>query len=341
VSTQLDWVVGLGKEQTYGSPVAPTRFFETEAKMGYNITRAQGSGVRPGKALPRLARNAVTRREVSGDFEVDVTTRGFGFLLEAVFGSCVRVDWVDPDMTVGTNLFKSVLAKTDPLPSYTIYEVVPRLLETGVQPGHLFAGCVADSLTLDLKEGGFLTAKISWVGRGFSLQATQTAAVYPANDQLIGFVGARVFSGTAPAPWPEMNNTMYPGTAWPEMLNVKEFSVTIKNNVDSDGFNLGGNGQRSRRPVLGKREVTGSLTAEFDDAVVWQWYQNQDARGLLLNATPDDNGLNLYLPCVKLGGENPKSNGGGPVTITAPFEVFDNDTAEPVVAYYATFDTAP
>jgi hypothetical protein len=238
------------------------------------------------------------------------------------------------------------------MPSYSIYEVVPRLLATGVQTGYRFAGCVADSLTLELKEGGFLTAKVSWVGRAFQMGIAQTAAVYPANDELLPFTGARLYTGLGGFVYPYAEKSLAPdpGNVEP-VVGVKDFSLTIKNNLDSEGFNLGGGGHRSRRPVLGKREVTGTITVEFEDASPQSWFANQISAPLTLNVMSPRNvegtaprGLNIYLPCVKFNGENPKSNGGSPGTLSMPFDVLDDESDlmyGPLSIWYATDDTAP
>ena len=48
------------------------------------------------------------------------------------------------------------------------------------------------------------------------------------------------------------------------------------------------------------------------------------------------------MPYVRVGGENPKSNGGSPATLTVPFEVLDGGTAdEPLTVRYASFAAIP
>jgi hypothetical protein len=350
VSTQLDWAVGIGKESSYGAIASPTRFFETEAKMDHKITKTQGRGVRPGKALGSVARHAVTRREVSGDFDLDVTSKGFGMLLEAALGSYAESTFGDGFTPPGSlKLFRGTLAATDPMPSYTIWEVVP-FIGGANGPALRFSGCVADSITFDLKPGGFLTAKVSWVGRMLAEVASAPATVYPAGDSLLGFTNAWAY--LIDSSTDEIGPPGASGDAWPRplgensaALDVKEFSLTVKNNLDGEGFNLGGNGHRSRRPVLGKREVTGSLTVEFWDNRIPAWYRNQTPLSLCVNVPADDyqnNGLSILAPCVKLGGDTPKSNGGSPATLSVPFDVLDSpEWPTPLTVWYLTGDTAP
>ncbi|MDY7528452.1 MULTISPECIES: phage tail tube protein [unclassified Cryobacterium] len=305
--TQLDYTVGVGKESTYGAAVAPEQFFESEAKMDLEITTVSASGLRPGKGVNRTNRNSVVRRAVMGDIDVEITDAGFALLLEAVLGTKTSAAGVDT-FTIKTN---------DPMPSYTIEEVVPFLGGSG-QAGQTFAGCVAESITIDVKEGAIVTAKVSWIGKQYATKGSPAAASYPAGDELFTFVGGSI----------TLNSLA--------VANVTEFSVTIKNNFDGGGFNLGAAGLRARRPELGKREITGSLNAELVNATVTDWYTSQNALPIVVNLTTSRGGkLDITLPAVRTKGELPKSNGGQVSVQTVSFEAFDNGVAaQPVTIAY-------
>ncbi|MEB0286160.1 phage tail tube protein [Cryobacterium sp. 10S3] len=305
--TQLDYTVGVGKESTYGTAVAPEQFFESEAKMDLEITTVSAAGLRPGKGVHRTNRNSVVRRAVMGDIDVEITDAGFALLLEAVLGTKTSAAGVDT-FTLKTN---------DPMPSYTIEEVVPFLGGSG-QAGQTFAGCVAESITIDVKEGAIVTAKVSWIGKQYATKGSPAAASYPAGDELFTFVGGSI----------TLNSLV--------VSNVTEFSVTIKNNFDGGGFNLGAAGLRARRPELGKRDITGSLNAELVNATITDWYTSQNALPIVLNLTTSRGGkLDITLPAVRTKGELPKSNGGQVSVQTVSFEAFDNGVAaQPVTIAY-------
>lgn len=326
MTTALDYTVGIGKESVYGTAVAPTRFFESEAKMSFPISTVQGSGLRPSKRVNRLKRNTLSKVEVLGETSLDITDAGFGFLLEAFFGA-----YNVP--ASGNGFFEFVPTKTDPMPSYTIEEVIPVLGGgAGVGTALRFTGCVASELTLEFKEGAVATAKVTWVGRNFIKNATAAAASYPVDDELVTWVGGVATYGVGALSGGIATPARY-AIAAPTDLKATEFSLSFKNNLDTGGFTLGGAGQRTRRPALGKMSVEGKFSTELEGVDYLDWYTTQAARGIVLNFLTSRNnlshgmkcGLSIALPALKLKGEIPTSNGGSVPVQSIDFEAFDND----------------
>ena len=83
---QSDYTVGLARETTYGTTVAPTRFFEAEASLKETPETVQGSGMRPGNRVSRAAKRTIVKRSTEGEITLDASTRGLGYLLAAFFG---------------------------------------------------------------------------------------------------------------------------------------------------------------------------------------------------------------------------------------------------------------
>lgn len=123
MGTNLDYIVGIAKETSFGVALAPDRFFETEAKLDHQRTRTFGKGLRPSVATDRVSRGKITKDEVSGDFELDLTSKGIGYLLEAALGAPTNLGGIWQGETY--NVFRFVPTITDPLPSYTITELIP------------------------------------------------------------------------------------------------------------------------------------------------------------------------------------------------------------------------
>jgi hypothetical protein len=347
MTTQLDFSVGMGKETTYGVAATATRFFEAEAKMKLSISRVQGKGLRPTKNVNRLSRSSVSRYEVSGDQQVEALTSGLGYLIKAVMGSVTST--VIPTATPAAYQQVHTLSDNDPVASYTIQEVLPMLGGTGIGV-HTFTGCVAESLDIEAKEGAVVTAKISWLGKDATHGGTPAAASYPASDAMFTFVhGAIVHGGTLVAPTTTAVASLTGGTA---AINIVDFSLSIKNNLDTGGFNLGGAGKRSRVNALGVRAISGKITAEFSDEILRTAFTSQTPLPIVLTFAHDVAmatvaSVNIYptiqivLPSVILKGELPTSNGGAPVTMSLDFDAYDNGTAaEPIWVTYRTLDTA-
>ena len=140
--------------------------------------------------------------------------------------------------------------------------------------------------------------------------------------------------------------------AGPNVGNVKEITVRVKRNLDGGGWNMGGAGLRSRRPVVGRPEITGSVSVEYTSNVLRDAYLAQTPLALQLTFTHSEvvsSGgqmtnalLQIVIPALRLKGEVPGSNGGEPITQSIDWEAFDNDlAAQPIYIVYRTLDTTP
>ncbi|MCC2030615.1 phage tail tube protein [Microbacterium allomyrinae] len=345
MATQLDFSIGMTKETVYGTPVAPTRFVESEAKLKYDVKTVQSKGLRPGKNVNRLNRNVISRFEGSGDIELDgIPTRGFGYLLNAVLGQVVNT--LVPASAPAVYQQNHVLAPaSDPVGSYTVQEILPTLGGVNSHP-HTFTGCVFDSLDLSAKEGAPITAKLSLTARELQTAFAASAASYPADDALFTFIhGAIGLAGTLTEP----TTTTIASLSGSPAANIADFDLTVKRNLDSNGWNLGGAGLRSRPPVYGKPEISGKLTAEYTDNTLRDAYIAQTALPLVLTFVHNvavsgvhKPTLQIVLPAIRLKGEVPTSNGGEAITQSIDWEAFDNGAAtQPIWIIYRSLDTLP
>lgn len=333
MTTQIDFQVGIGQEGTYGAVTGVSRFFESEAKAKYDVQTIKGKGLRPTKGVARTSRHSISHFEGSADIELDVPTRGFGYLLNAVFGSVVNT-------LVSGSLYQQVhtLSTTDPVPSYCIQEALPPI-GGGAANVHNFRGCVFDSLDISVKEGEYVSAKLAATIQKLVTTGSVTAASYPSDDSLFGFtLGAISLGGTLTAP----TTTALAVSPASAAVNVSDLSVSVKRNLDKKGWNLGGAGYRSRPPLLGKPDLSGKLTVEYTDNVLRDAYLNQTSLPLVATFTNGQAVLQIVLPAIRLKGEVPTSNGGEPITQSIDFDAFDDGVAaQPIWIVYRTLDTAP
>lgn len=330
--SQLDFSVGIGKETVYGTAVAPTRFFEADANFKADLNVQSGNGLRPTKRVRRLRRDSIARRVVSGDINVDALTKGLGFLMNAGLGTSV-ITQIGATAVWQQN---HTLRKDDPVDSFTVQEILP--LVGGAGQPHTFTGCVCNTLGIEVKEGAYVSHKTGWLGRDVTTAASATATTYPSGDDLFSFVNVSIsIGGTFTAP---TTTTLASVTGTPR-VDVVDYMVQVNNNLDTKGFNIGGAGLRSRKNVLGRAEVSGKVTVEYTDNVLRDAYLAQTALPVVMTATNGTNVLQVALPSVRLRGEVPASNGGDPITVSVPFDVFDDDTAaEPIWVVYRSTDTA-
>lgn len=347
--TQLDFSLGIAQENVYGTAVTPARFPESDAQIKYEISTVDGRGLRPSKGVKRLSRNTVSKFEGKGSISLDVGTRGFGFLLNAVMGAVVNT--MGPSTSPPMYQQVHTLAQSDvAVKSYTVQELLPTVGADDLWP-HTFTGVVFESMEISAKEGGILEAVFEVVARALSTVEPAATPAYPASDSVFTFLHGAIKLNTLPmtvAP----SATGLGTVAGPNVGNVKEITVRVKRNLDGGGWNMGGAGLRSRRPVVGRPEITGSVSVEYTSNVLRDAYLAQTPLALQLTFTHSEvvsaggqmtNALlQIVIPALRLKGEVPGSNGGEPITQSIDWEAFDNDlAAQPIYIVYRTLDTTP
>jgi hypothetical protein len=343
VSTQLDCSIGIKKETVYGTAVTVDRHLEflTES-LDYTQTFVQGAGLRQGSRVPRSQRRSVGSIAASGAIGFEAFSRGMGVLFEAAIGQGTATIASAPAyqqlFTPGT--------VADPLPSYTIQKGIPLVGGGAAQP-YTFSGMQCNTLEVTCDTGGIVNVNTEWIGKDMVTATAYASPVYPlaTNGNIWTFAnGAVTMGGTVTAP-----TTTALATGGTTVANVSSASVKWNNNLDEGGRFLGGNGKISRRPVIQYTEdsITGSLTFEFSDTVATTNYLSQGDLALVLNfvgsttiVTTYFPTLQVYIPCIRLDGEVPKTNGGNVVSVTSPFHGFDNSVAtSPIYIAYITADT--
>jgi hypothetical protein len=79
---------GISDETTYGTYVAPTKFFEIDKEnLGKQKTVVQGGGLAAGRLLQLGSRRVITTVSGSGSVDLEVPNKGFGAILKHITGS--------------------------------------------------------------------------------------------------------------------------------------------------------------------------------------------------------------------------------------------------------------
>lgn len=339
---QSDFTVGLAQESTYGTPVTVSRFWEADASLKEKVTSAQGRGYRTGTRVARADRSVVVKRESSGDVELDAMSIGLGLLLKAFFGTSV----VTQVPTTSVYQQNHTLAASDYLPSFTLQQGIPRLASATVD-AYTYCGAQCTDLEISAKDGQIAQIKSSWMAKELKRDQALAPAVYPVGAELLTFVGASLaVGGTYTAPTATAPASIAGGLQIP----IRDVSLKLKNNLDSEGFNLGGGGMRTRPGALkGAAEdvIGGELTAEYTDPALVDAYRNHTSLPLVLSfagITPIGAGivplLQFAIPAVFLTGDVPVSNKGDVITVSHSFEGRTPASGEPIVAVYRSLDTA-
>lgn len=324
MTTQLDCSIGIKKETTYGTAVTVDRFLEfTEESLDFARTFYQGSGMRPGSRLARSARNVLTQDGAAGDITIEYPTRGAGALLEALFGTATSTQ-------VSGDLYQQLftLQKTDYQPSYTIQKGIPRLGADTVD-AYTFRGASCGSGEFSIVAGEVLKFTTSWTAKDMTDEVSYATPSYP-SFELFSFVGATLSVGGS-VTVPTASELATGGTS---VANVRDFTVSVDQGHDSNGYNIGGAGKRSRRPAVGAAAVTGTITAEYDAKTFTDALIDRTSVALVATfvgvtdiTTGNKPTLQIVIPDIRFDGELPKANGGDVIAQSIPFTAFDGLTA--------------
>lgn len=161
MSNQLQNHVGIGKESSYGTAVAPTVFFIPQEVKGMNIDmdRQYNEGVKGTAPKNKNAFSGIAKLE--GGYEMDLYPLASTYVLHSALGG------VNSALESGeTEVYKHTFTESFTKPSYTVEEKFGEVIKR-------YAGYVAQKFTVEVKKGE--TAKISFAGMAKS-QNSETPA---------------------------------------------------------------------------------------------------------------------------------------------------------------------
>lgn len=334
--TLQDASIGYKAESTYGTPVTPDRFVEfVDESFEWDPKRVQGQGIRVGSKVARSARRVTTQTSAKGDFTVEMCSKGLGTLLAACVGAGAST------VVSGSTYQQLFTLATGPLPpSLTVQKAIPRA--DGTLDPYTFNGGIVDAFELDCPNGDIVTLKPSLIFREVLTATAYATPSYVASPSLFHFAqGAITIGGTVTAP-----TTTALASGGTAVANVRDFNLKVDHKSGADRFNYGGAGKMAH-PTYGLRDITGSMTIEYDSQTMYDAYIADTELALTVTFTSTEalsTGVaqfQIVLPALKLNGELPQTNGTELVTQQVDFTVLDNLTAaQPLWLVLRTADTA-
>lgn len=237
--------LGIGQETTYGTPVAPTRWYEFNSEdIALEKMIVQGEGLRSGDRIRRAARRNFTTRQGAGSFDLNVPTKGLGLLLRHLMSTTAT-----PVQQGATTAYLQTYALGTEALSFTGQVGLP---DTGgtVRPKTAH-GCVVTGWEFSVDTSGILTLKVDVDAEDVEHTTALTAPSYVTASEFHFAHGSVTFDTVAVA-------------------NVLSASVAAGIAVKTDRFFLGAAGLKAR-PILNDfSDVTGSLEVEFGDLTTIQ-----------------------------------------------------------------------
>ena len=238
----LDQQIGFVSEADYGTPVTVTRFFEFNSEsINEAEGRTEGDPLRVGTFVRRSDRFTPYFAGASGSVEFDVLTKGFGFFLEHMLGAVATTGPEETSVYTHTGTMADLFGT-----SLTCQVGRPLNPSGTVQPFTYYGGKVTDWTLANSVDGNL----VATLGLDFMQVDTATAlatASYP--------------SGAEPFTWAGGVLTIDG-----DSFDVDEISIAGSNGLNTDRRKIRQNTDK-KEPSGGRREVTFSLSADFEDMV--------------------------------------------------------------------------
>lgn len=228
--------------------------------------------------------------QVGGDIGFELSYGEFDTFMEAaLFG------------TWATNVLKAGTTEK----FFTIEREFADITQYGV-----FTGCYMNTFNLSIAANAIITGSFSVVGKGASYSGTPLDASPTASQ-------------TA-SPFDSFTGTLEEGGA--TIGVITSIDLTLENGIEPT-FVVGSNS--SARNVAGRSNVTGTVTAYFEDASLLNKFINETESSISLTL---GDGLSesyvIELPRIKYSGGDNSVSDEGPIEISMPFQALRDDTEE-------------
>ncbi len=197
----------------------------------------------------------------------------------------------------------------------------------GVDAPFTFKGGKLTKGTLSYKQDDFLKFLSTWDFQGVDVNTALAVASFAASAANYAHVDVALTVGGVAA-------------------TVIACDITVETPLDTDRRGTGN--QSKREPIgNGRRMITGTIDAEWEDRTAYDAWIAGTQAALVLTATggtiPSSANpfkLVVTLPIIQYTGEAPNAKGFGIIRQNRPFQAFSDGSQEPISVDYRTSDTA-
>ncbi|HWU24078.1 MAG TPA: phage tail tube protein [Nocardioides sp.] len=326
----LDAQLMVGAESAWGTSVTPDHTYEfNDESIKLDPTFLEPTGLRVGTKYKRASRVSISRKSVSGDVTLEHATLGMGLLWKHALASGVTTP-----TALTSPAYEQVHTPGDFRGKGLTVQVGRPEPSTGTVRPFTFAGCKVGSWELSVSDNAIPTLKLTFDGRSEDTTTALAAASYPAGSAVFSFANATLsLGGTAATA--SGKTTVTGGTAVATVVTT--VSVQGAAPMATDRYGIGNSGLKSEQLENDTPTITGSLTAEFSKAELYDHYTANDTLPLVLTLTGDaigasgsDDTLEIILPAVKLKAAAPNVGGPDIVSMSTDFEAYSDET-NPVI----------
>lgn len=325
----LSGQLGVGKETTYGTFAAPTKFFEFDkAYVELDLIRVDGGGIAAGRAARLVSQSIVAGRSGTAGGELSVPTVGFGLILQQLMGTSVT----PVQQATSTAYLQTHALTADLLGKMLSVQVgVPQTTGTVVPYSGLGGKITKAGFKCSTDEA--LKASLEFDLRDVTDASALATASYPSTAMPFNFTQMSVKAGT----------TVAGATA---LSGVTGFSLDLERKQKTDARYAGSGGLKAEPITNDYVGVSGSVSADFlsktdlmdrfaantTTSLVW------DFTGAIIAATYAYQ-FTVELPAVKFTKPGHGSVDGPDVVAGGfPFTVYSNGTDPIATIKYMSTD---
>jgi len=321
---------GMAPETTYGTYVAPTRFYEARsARVSKVKNTASWDGLAAGRMVDRADGRAVTTK--GGRVELSdlvCTTKDMGLLLNLIMGGTVApvqqaatAAWLQTHPLADTYGKMASCQSGVPLVGGT---VTPRTALGSKVTSATFA-CAVDQL---------VTVSVEMDARDVVDTEVLAAASYGTARRPFHFGQMAVKTGA----------TVAGATA---ADGVRGFSLTVERNIKIDQYYANGAGLKDQPVTANKVGITGTLNTDYKTAAHWADRFRDDSQFALVVEFVGANIASTYfetlrfaLSAIYLNGDSPGITGPDVVQTDFPFQAYFDLTNPALSIDYMSTDVA-
>ena len=179
------------------------------------------------------------------------------------------------------------------------------------KPFYVYSGCEMNNLSLTVTANAMITGTFTVFGQKQEILGDLTSLGTPT------FVDP-----TNTKPIDTFTGTLNEGGS--EIAVVTELTLSLQNSVAAR-FVVGN--KNSIDPSIGRSNLTGTITAFFEDSSLVEKFVNETESDLEVNLIDlDGNTITIKLPRIVYTGGQPDVTGEGPITLSLPFQALKDET---------------
>lgn len=306
--------LGVKAESTWGTFVAPTRFYPLISEsLTEEIDRIESEGIVTGLRVLNSAQWAAGNVDVGGDIQTELYQQGMGALLKACFGAV---------STTGAGPYTHTFTPGDLTDDHLSVQVGKPDGAGTVQP-FSFSGMKVTDWELSMEAGGLVTLSTSLVGKQLATSESLATASFG--------TGA-----ATPFTFKHASATIAGGAA-----NVKKLTISGSNGLDSDRRFIGSE-YRAEPLEAELREYSGTVDLEFESLTQMNRFRNATEVALVSTISAGASASLTTTMNVRFDGAIPEVDGRGIVQLSAPYKCIGSTTdASAITAVLINTDSTP